>query len=64
MKTPDFEKNHERYQASIARGRHPNSFKKNSELWYRVRESDNRLNQIKSGSTSIESYLKSSVKNQ
>lgn len=55
MSIPDFEKRHERHKIALSRGRHPNSFKKDTELWYRVQESNNRLNLIKSGCKSLSS---------
>jgi hypothetical protein len=46
---PDFDAIHENYSKAIVRGRHPNSFKKESELWHHFRTSDERFKSIAKG---------------
>jgi hypothetical protein len=48
---PDWDAEQERYIAAVRRGRHPTSFKRNSELWYYVQETSSRVNRIAKGHT-------------
>ena len=56
VEPPDFDYLHERYGKAIMRGRHPNSFQKNSELWWNVQASNERLKTVIRG-RSIETAL-------
>lgn len=60
---PNFDELHEKYRKGVIRGRHPNSFRKDSEIWYRVHESSSRVNLVKSG-CSIDSALDRTLRSQ
>ena len=46
---PDFDEIHDNYSKGVARGRHPNSFPRKSELWYHFHTSAERVERIKRG---------------
>ena len=46
---PDFDAEQERYIRAIRRGRHPNSFKRNSELWYYANLTGSRVERVAKG---------------
>ena len=46
---PDWDEQQERYIKAVRRGRHPNSFKRESELWHYVKSTNERLDRIAKG---------------
>jgi hypothetical protein len=46
---PDFNQIHTNYSKALVRGRHPNSFPKQSELWYHFRASSDRVKKVAFG---------------
>jgi hypothetical protein len=46
---PDFNEIHTNYSKALVRGRHPNSFPKESELWYHFRSSSERVKKVAFG---------------
>lgn len=46
---PDWDEKQERYIKALRRGRHPASFKRESELWYYVKATNDRLDRIAKG---------------
>ena len=48
---PDWDAKQERYIKAVRRGRHPASFKRESELWYYVKSTNDRLDRIAKGHT-------------
>lgn len=49
MDMPDFDAEQERYIRAVRRGRHPNSFKRKSELWYYANLTGARVDRVAKG---------------